>query len=168
MRARAKPSLTAATARLQGQESLSALRRQAEVSVCALAVEVQDEPGHLAVTNVEQVRSLLQHPPKLQPACLAASAAVDEREDAPAVELAVLVRFDPVLLPGAEEVAPALGHAGHPGPAAGDGPVGVHVVDLGMRPINVAEVATLPGRVNRPDEIQVLLRHRLLRHAGRL
>jgi hypothetical protein len=61
---------------------------------------------------VEQVRSLPLHPPELDAACLAAPAATYEHKYSLAVDLAILVRLDPLLLPGAQEVAPRIRHPG--------------------------------------------------------
>ena len=64
-------------------------------------------------------------------------------DNAFAIELVVLVRLDAELLPCTRPATPALCHAGQPGLAAGVGPVGEHVVDLGVRPFGRAEVAAL-------------------------
>jgi hypothetical protein len=53
---------------------------------------------------------------------LARLLAAGEHEDTLAVELAVLVRLDAVLLPGGQKVAPALCHPGQPVQLPGEGP----------------------------------------------
>src|SRR4051794_22517586 len=49
------------------------------------------------------------------------------------------------------------------GPPARRRSVGDHVLDVGVCPRNRTEVATLPVRIDGPDQLHVLLRHRLLR-----
>src|SRR2546429_4537148 len=87
------------------------LRGEAEVGERALAVQVEDEPRHLAVANVEQRCSVCPYLPQLQSADLSVSGAVDERQDALAIELAVLLHHRSVLLPRTQPGAPTLRHA---------------------------------------------------------
>jgi hypothetical protein len=63
-------------------------RSKAEVGEGALALPVLDEPGDVAVADVEHMRSLLGN---LQPASLAAPAAADEHEHPMTIQLAVLL-----------------------------------------------------------------------------
>jgi hypothetical protein len=82
-----------------------------EVGERALAVQVGDDPGHLASADVEQNRRPRRHLGNLKSARLATPAPVHEHEDTLAVELTVLVHFVVEILPGAQHVAPAFCHA---------------------------------------------------------
>jgi hypothetical protein len=104
---------------------------------------------------VQNVRSLRPYLPELQSTRLAARAVVEEDENTLAVELAVLVCLSAPLLPGVQEVAPALSCGRSPGLAAGCGPVGKDELDLRVRPFDRAVVAALPGGVDRPHEVEV-------------
>src|SRR4051794_21911994 len=84
---------------------------------------------------------------------------MDEHEDTPVVEVDVFVAHDAQLLPGAGPLAPALCHSGQPRPATGCGGVGSHKLDLGVCPLNRAEITAPPSCVDRPHQLQVLLRH---------
>jgi hypothetical protein len=98
---------------------LRRFRREAEVGECVLGVQPEDESRHLAASDVEEACSLRPHLPELQSTRLAAPAAANEDEDTLVVELAELVRLLAELLPGAQPLARALGHAGQTGPGAG-------------------------------------------------
>src|SRR5262249_31223920 len=56
----------------------SALWREPEIGERAVALHIADEPRHLAVADLEQVRSLRPYLTELQPARFAAPAAVVE------------------------------------------------------------------------------------------
>jgi hypothetical protein len=106
---------------------VSVLLRQPRVGESVLAVEVEDEPRHLAAADVEEVCSLRLHSSELQPARPAAPTSVDEHEDTLIVQLAVVVHLATVTLPGVQDAAEAFSQAGQPRPATGCGPVGDHV-----------------------------------------
>ena len=85
---------------------MSVLLRQPELCEAPLLILVDDEPRDLAAADVEQVHCRRPNFLELYSACLAASAHVEEHEDALAVELPILVHFSAVLLPGSEIGAP--------------------------------------------------------------
>src|SRR5260370_42304688 len=93
---------------------------------------------------MEEVRCFGPHLRELKLACLSAPAETDEYEDTLVVELKVLVRLGAEVHPGAQEFAPALCHSGQPRPAAGRRAVGDHGLDLWVRPLGRAVIATLP------------------------
>src|SRR2546428_13921844 len=104
---RASPSTRRDRARTAGRVSGlrargAGLRSEAEVGERELAVEVGDEPRHLAVADVEQARCFGLHSRDLQSGRLAASAGVVEHKDALVVELAGLIRRDAEFLPCAQ------------------------------------------------------------------
>src|SRR3954454_10390177 len=103
----------------------SLLLGHAEVGQGAVAVEVDDEPRHLAIAELEHVGSVRAHLIDLNSASLATPAAVDQHEHVVVVERAVLLGLATPHLPGAEEVAPGFRHAGDSRPRAGSGPVSV-------------------------------------------
>src|ERR1035437_6300288 len=121
----------------------------------ALAIQVDDEPRHLAAADVEQARCLRPYLPELQSALLAAPAEAPEHENTLAIELAVLVRLKAVLLPGASELAPALCHPAQPRPTGGHGPVCHHPFDPRVRPLDRTKVTPFPAREDRPHEVHV-------------
>src|SRR5262249_29582494 len=69
------------------------LLREAEIGERTLAVEVDDEPRHLAVADLKHGCCLRGHPRELQAACLAASAPAVKYEHALVVQLTVLLDF---------------------------------------------------------------------------
>ena len=139
---------------------VSVLLRQAEVGEAALLVRVENEPRDLAAADVKQVRCLRPHFPELHSTPLTASNDMEEHKDALIVELPILIHFGAVLLPSAEKAAPDRCHGGQPIPAAGFGAkISDHELDLGVRPLRRAEVAAPPRRVDRANELYVLLRH---------
>src|SRR6476659_39689 len=97
---------------------------QAEVGEGALSVHVDDEPGHPAAPDLEQVCSLRLHLPDLQSARLAPPREVDETQPPLVVKLAVLLDLDAEVLPGAEPLAVGLRHPGQSLPCARFWPVG--------------------------------------------
>jgi hypothetical protein len=83
-----------------------------------LKVEVDDEPRHLALPDVEDIGSVRCDLPDLEPARPAAPSPMCEHEDALAVELTELVRLDPELLPRTDPRPRPLRQAGQPSPLA--------------------------------------------------
>src|SRR5919198_4847749 len=71
------------------------------------------------------------------------------------IKFAILLRLAAEVLPGAQNATDALCHACYTGPLTGFGSAGDHVLDLGIRPLDRAEVATSPRRVDRAHEIKV-------------
>src|SRR5215207_181324 len=104
-------------------------------------------------------RCLRPNLPDLDSACLATPAEVVNNEDTLAVELAVFLSLDTELLPRAQDAAPGIGHPGQPDPTAGRGPIELHVLDIGVRPVGRAVVPALPGRVDPAHQLQVRRRH---------
>src|ERR1700732_3359905 len=125
-----------------------------------LAVVVYDQPGYFAVADLQQVRLLRLHLPKLQSARLPATAEVGEHQDALLVDLAELVRLGAKALPRAQEAAETLRQPVQPRPAGRIQPVGNHELDLGVRPLDRAEVAAFPVRADRAHQLHVRRGHR--------
>lgn len=98
--------------------------------------------------------------PDLQPTRPTATVVADKHKDTFTIKLTVLLRFEANVLPPVEDRAVALRQSGRSGPTAGFGPVGDHELDLGVRPLVGAEVATFPRRVDRVHEVQVRRGHR--------
>ena len=88
---RAKLTRKSLTPFAQSGSDLGVRRRslggQAEVGKRTLAVKIGDEPCHLLPADMEKVCSPRPHLSKVQSACLAAAAVVDEHEHALVVEL---------------------------------------------------------------------------------
>src|SRR5215212_9950344 len=103
----------------------------------------------------------------VQTARPAASRELVEDQDAVAIEFPATLRRRAVeLVPGAENVTPALGHAGKARPMAGRWTIGNHELNVRVRPIGRAVVTALPIPYDGPYDLDVLLRHRLLRETG--
>src|SRR4029453_18763511 len=58
-----------------------------------------------------------------------------------------------------QEVAPSFSHPCQPSPLTGCRAVRYDELDLGIGPLGRAEIAVLPGRVDRAHQVHVLLRH---------
>jgi hypothetical protein len=80
----------------------------------------------------------------------------DENEHPLVANLVALVHHEAKVLQGAQPGAPRVRHVCQPYPASRFGSVGIHVLNLGMRPVTAAEIAPLPVRVDRAHEVQVL------------
>jgi len=132
---------------------------EAEVGQPRPAIEVDEEPAHLAGTQMKQVDRARLHLAELQSARLTAPAAVAENKHALSVELAILVSDEADFLKPAQEVTKALYRFVYPRPPTRRRSIGKHVLDLGMYPLDRAEVPAFPIRVDRAHEVQVL-RHR--------
>ncbi len=113
----------------------------------ALAVEVMDEPSHLAVVDAKEDRSIRICVPELQSAGPAAPAAAIKRDHALVGELAALIPLDAVILPGAHPVAEGVCRLGRAGPDAGA--VGMRVFDRRVGPLGRAEVPAFARLENR-------------------
>src|SRR6185312_6425277 len=70
------------------------------------------------------------------------------------------------ILPQAQKAPEALDHPGQPRPAAWFGPVDDQILDLRVRPLRGAEVASLPWLVDGAHEVQMLRRRLLLQPHG--
>ena len=127
-----------------------------DVGQRALAIDVVDEPRHFAAAELEGRRDLRPHPAEVKSARLAAPTQVEDDQDSDWGRARGTRPPGTVLRSGAQEVTPAFRHPVHSSPGARRGPIGVHVFDLGMRPLGRVVVAALPGRADRADEVEVL------------
>src|SRR5262249_9887667 len=75
------------------------LGREPEVGERALAVEVLDDPDHLAVAKVEKTSSCRADSAKIEPACLSAAAVADQNKHSLVVEVFVLLGLRAHTLP---------------------------------------------------------------------
>src|SRR5438128_10133205 len=104
--------LRSTVTRLRKPSRRGGLGVEAEVGERALAVPVENEPCHLAVADVDHVRTSPRHVCEVESARPAASAPAQEREHALVVELAVLVHLSVNVLPHPEALAPRPCHRG--------------------------------------------------------
>src|ERR1017187_2135229 len=91
----------------------------------------------------------------LQSAPLTASAAPGENEHPLIVQLTKVLRLEAPVLPDAQEIEVNLGHARNACPAVRVRSVGADELDLGVRPVGRAEVATRPCSEDRAHEVEV-------------
>src|SRR5262249_38829683 len=105
---------------------------QPEIVKGAVAVPVVDTSRDLSTTDVEQARSQLFY---LHAATFAAPALAREYEDTLAIELAILIGFDAVVLPEVQKRFDPWSGLRQPGVAARLWPAHGRELDLGIRPL---------------------------------
>src|SRR5204863_8226674 len=103
---------------------------QAEVGESAVAVEVDDEPGHLAIVHAPDRPTLCRQIRKLQGAGLPVSGAMIEHQDALTVERPILLRLGAQVFPDAEEVTRGRGHCWEALPTSRRRAVGDNQLDV--------------------------------------